>query len=138
MMQNRFARIHKGFALFIGLGTWVQMFLAGIWHAEVVATPEAHVFFGLALLLGALLALIAAAAAKLPKPVIGRTALLFILILAQPFLIEARRNGLPFVSAFHTLNAAFIGMTAGVVVAMARGGKQVETEVTAVATATGD
>lgn len=137
-MQNTFARIHKGLALFIGIGTWVQMFLAGIWHAEVVATPEAHVFFGLALLLGALLALIAAAVAKLPKPTIGRTALLFILILAQPFLIEARRNGLPFVSAFHTLNAAFIGMTAGAVVALARGSQQEEGVATAVSVATGD
>lgn len=130
-MQNTFARIHKGLALFIGLGAWVQMFLAGIWHARVVSTPDAHVFFGLGILLASLLALIAAAVARLPKATIVRTAVLFALILAQPFLIEARRNGLPLVSAFHTLNAAFIGMTAGVVAAMARGEAQPETAVAA-------
>ncbi|MCA9971548.1 MAG: hypothetical protein KC425_15095 [Anaerolineales bacterium] len=136
-MQTTFSKIHKGLALFIGIGTWLQMFLAGIWHAEVVSTPEAHVFFGLGLLLAALLALIAAAAAKLPKAVIGRTALLFGLILLQPILIEQRRAGIPFLSAFHTLNAAFIGMTAGVVVAMARGEKA-EAGETAVSVAAGD
>ena len=137
-MKTTFTRIHKGLAFFIGIGTWIQMFLAGIWHAEVVATPEAHVFFGLGLLLASLLALIAAAVAKLPKPTIVRTAVLFVLILAQPFLIEARRNGLPLVSAFHTLNAAFIGMTAGVVVTMARGESKETVEETAVSVAVGD
>ena len=136
-MQTTFSKIHKGLALFIGIGTWLQMFLAGIWHAEVVSTPEAHVFFGLGLLLAALLALIAAAADKLPKAVIGRTALLFGLILLQPILIEQRRAGIPFLSAFHTLNAAFIGMTAGVVVAVARGEKA-EAGETAVSVAAGD
>ena len=100
------------------------MFLAGIWHAEVVSTPDAHVFFGLGMLLASLLALIAAAIGKLPKPIIVRTAILFALILAQPLLMEARRNGLPFVSAFHTLNAAVIGMTGGALVAMVRGAEK--------------
>ena len=126
-MKTTFALIHKGLAFYIGIGVFVQMFFAGIWHAGVVATPDAHVFFGLSLLLASLLALIAAAVAKLPKPVIKRTALLFFLILLQPILIEMRRNGLPFVSAFHTLNAPFIGIVSGTVVAMARGA-QVETE----------
>ncbi len=57
-MKTTFARIHKGLALFIALGVFLQMFLAGIWHAEVVSTPEAHIFFGLSLLLASLLALI--------------------------------------------------------------------------------
>ena len=138
-MKITCTRIHKVLAAFIGIGTWVQMFLAGIWHAEVVSTPEAHIFFGLALLLSALIALIAAAIAKLPRPVIARTAVLFVLILLQPLLMEARRNGLPFISAFHTVNAAFIGMTAGVVVAMTRGDHAVkEKDGAVVSVASGD
>ncbi len=114
------------------------MFFAGIWHAGVVNTPDAHVFFGLSLLLAALLALIAAAVAKLPKAVIGRTALLFGLILLQPILIEMRRNGLPFVSAFHTLNAPFIGIVSGTVLSMARHAQAEENEGSQVSVATGD
>ncbi len=120
-MQTIFARIHKGLALFISLGVLAQMLLAGIWHAGVVNTPDAHVFFGLALLAASLLALITAAVARLPRPVILRTGLLFLLILAQPILIEQRRAGLPILSSLHTLNAAFIGMMAGMVAAMAGG-----------------
>ncbi|MCA9961131.1 MAG: hypothetical protein KC413_03220 [Anaerolineales bacterium] len=119
-MKSTFALIHKGLAAFISIGVFVQMFLAGVWHSGVVNTPDAHVFFGLGLLLASLLALIAAAVARLPKPVIGRTAFLFFLILLQPFLIEARRNGLPFISAFHALNAPFIGIVSGAVFALAR------------------
>lgn len=136
-MQTTATRIHKGLAMYIGIGTWLQLFLAGIWHAKVVSTPDAHVFFGLSLLLASLLAMIAAAVARLSRPVIGRTALLFALILLQPILIEQRRAGIPFLSAFHTLNAAFIGMTAGMVVAMARGQQAAHAE-TAVPAATGD
>ncbi|GJM41249.1 MAG: hypothetical protein DHS20C20_15310 [Ardenticatenaceae bacterium] len=130
------AMVHKGLTAFISLGVFAQMFLAGVWHAGVVNTPDAHVFFGLALLLASLLALIAAAVAKLPKAVIGRTALLFFLILLQPFLMEARRNGLPFVSAFHALNAPFIGIVAGMVAAMSR--ESGNNEATAVSVAAGD
>ena len=137
-MKNQFARVHKGLALFIGIGTWLQMFLAGIWHAGVVNTPEAHVFFGLTLLLASLLALIAAVVGRLDRATIGRTAVLFVLILLQPILIEQRRAGIPLLSAFHTLNAAFIGMTAGAVVALARKGQPVAEGETAVAVATGD
>jgi hypothetical protein len=57
-------------------------------------------------------------AGKLPKAVIAGTALLFFLILLQPILMEARRNGLPFISAFHALNAAIIGVVSGTVSAM--------------------
>jgi len=137
-MKKQLVRVHKGLVLFIGIGTWVQMFLAGVWHAGVVATPEAHVVFGLSLLLASLLALIAAAAGRLDRATIGRTGLLFALILLQPILIEQRRAGIPLLSAFHTLNAAFIGMTAGAVVAMARKKEVAEDEETAVAVATGD
>ena len=137
-MKKQLVRVHKGLVLFIGIGTWVQMFLAGVWHAGVVATPEAHVVFGLSLLLASLLALIAAAAGRLDRATIGRTGLLFALILLQPILIEQRRAGIPLLSAFHTLNAAFIGMTAGAVVAMARKEEVAEDEETAVAVATGD
>ncbi|WP_420628552.1 hypothetical protein [Candidatus Leptofilum sp.] len=134
--MKTFAIVHKGLTAFISLGVFAQMFFAGIWHAGVVSTPDAHVFFGLALLLASLLALIAAAVAKLPKAIIGRTALLFFLILLQPFLMEARRNGLPFVSAFHALNAPFIGIVAGMVATMSRGvGNDEET---AVSIAAGD
>jgi xanthine/uracil permease len=137
-MNTTFARIHKGLAFYISLGVFVQMFLAGVWHSGVVNTPDAHVFFGLSLLLASLLALIAAAVAKLPKPVIGRTALLFFLILLQPILMETRRNGLPFISAFHALNAPFIGIVAGTVVAMARGSQAETSEEGALSVATGD
>jgi hypothetical protein len=118
-MKNTFRLIHKGLTFYITVGVFLQMFLAGVWHSGVVDTPDAHVFFGLSLLLASLLALIAAVAAKLPKAVITRTGFLFFLILLQPFLIEARRNGLPFVSAFHTLNAAFIGVVSGTTFEMA-------------------
>jgi len=91
------------------------MFLAGIWHAGVTASPEAHISMGLGLLLASLLALVAAIAAGMGWRVIGLTALLFVLILLQPILIEQRCAGLPILSAFHTLNAAFIGMLGGIV-----------------------
>ena len=48
------------------------------------------------------------------------SAILFFLVLLQPFLMETRRMGLPAVSSLHTLNAAFIGMTGGMVVAAGR------------------
>ncbi|MCB8924640.1 MAG: hypothetical protein H6652_03335 [Ardenticatenaceae bacterium] len=135
-MNKTFATIHKALTAYISLGVFAQMFFAGIWHAGVVSTPDAHVFFGLSLLLASLLALIAAAVAKMPKAIIGRTALLFFLILLQPILMEGRRNGLPFISAFHALNAPFIGIVGGMVAAMSReAGKNVET---AVSMATGD
>ncbi|WP_420641460.1 DUF6220 domain-containing protein [Candidatus Leptofilum sp.] len=134
--MKTFALVHKGLTAFISLGVFAQMFFAGIWHAGVVNTPDAHVFFGLALLLASLLALIAAAVAKLPKAVIGRTALLFVLILLQPFLMEARRNGLPWVSAFHALNAPFIGIVSGMVATMSR--ETTSEKETAVSVATGD
>ena len=135
-MNRTFATSHKVMTSFIGLGVFAQMFFAGIWHAGVVNTPDAHVFFGLSLLLAALVALIAAAVGKMPKAIIGRTALLFFLFLLQPILIEGRRNGLPFISAFHALNAPFIGIVSSIVAAMSReAGKDMET---AVSVATGD
>ena len=137
-MKNKFATIHKGLAMYIALGVFLQMFLAGVWHSGIVNTPDAHVFFGLSLLLAALLALIAAAVGKLPKAVIGRTALLFFLILLQPILMETRRQGLPFISAFHALNAPFIGIVASTVVAMARNVQVGADEESAVSVATGD
>ena len=135
-MNKTFATIHKALTAYISLGVFAQMFFAGIWHAGVVNTPDAHVFFGLSLLLASLLALIAAAVAKMPKAIIGRTALLFFLILLQPILMEGRRNGLPFISAFHALNAPFIGIVGGMVAAMSRGVSAKEE--TAVSIATGD
>ncbi len=137
-MNKTFALIHKGLAAFIAIGVFVQMFLAGVWHSGIVNTPDAHVFFGLSMLLASLLALIAAAVAKLPKAIIGRTAFLFFLILLQPFLMEARRNGLPFISAFHALNAPFIGIVSGTVFAMARGVHSETDEAGSVSVATVD
>lgn len=139
-MKLLLARIHQGLVAFIALGVLVQMFLAGVWHAGVVSTPEAHVFFGLGLLLASLVALIVAAVARLPRRLVVLTGLLFVLILLQPILIETRRMGLPFVSAFHTLNASFVGMTASAVFGLARSTQVGEAQkaVTAVAPATGD
>lgn len=119
-MKKTLSLIHKGLALYIAAGVFLQMFLAGVWHSGVVESPDAHIFFGLSMLLAALLALICAAAARLPKAVIARTGLLFFLILLQPFLMEARRNGLPLLSAFHALNAPLIGIVASSVFEMAR------------------
>ncbi len=118
---------HKLLSGFIGLAVLIQMFLAGLWHAEVLATPEAHVFFGLGILLASLLALIFGLIARLPRHIIGMSALLFVLILAQPILMEFRRNGVPLLSAFHTLNAAFVGMVSGVVMTRLKALKSAET-----------
>ena len=114
-MKSTFGRIHGGLTLLISVGVLVQMFLAGIWHARVVSSPDAHIMFGLGLLLASLLALLAAIFGGLGRRAIGLTALLFVLILLQPILIEQRRAGLPILSAFHTLNAAFIGIVGGIV-----------------------
>lgn len=119
-MKKTFATIHKILSSLIGVTVFVQMFLAGLWHAEVLSTPEAHIFMGLGLLLASLLALIAALAGRMGRSVIVPTLILFVLILLQPILIEQRRTGLPFLSAFHTLNAAFIGMTSGIVAARSK------------------
>ncbi|MBK9051464.1 MAG: hypothetical protein IPL78_11270 [Chloroflexi bacterium] len=118
MMQTTFARIHKVLATVIGLATWGQLFLAGLWHAEVLSTPQAHVFLGLGILLASLLTLICAVAGQMEKRTIKLTAFLFFLILLQPILIRQREGGIAFLSAFHTLNAAFIGMTSGMVMAV--------------------
>ena len=117
-MNTTFTRIHKVLTTFISLAVFVQFFLAGLWHASVVSTPEAHAYFGALLLLAALLALIAALAGRMGSRAIRTTAVLFILILLQPILIEQRHAGIPFLSAFHTVNAAFIGMVSGVVARM--------------------
>ena len=117
-MKNLLNQTHKWLTVYIAIGVFVQMFLAGIWHAEAVATPDAHVFFGLSLLLASLLALIAAAVNKLSKQLTRYSAVLFVLILLQPFLMLARDNGFAYLSAGHTLNAAFIGAVSGIVVKM--------------------
>lgn len=118
-MRSFSSKAHRFLASLIGLTVFVQMFLAGLWHSGSVATPEAHVFTGLGLLLASLLALIFSLVARNDGKVTRATALLFILILLQPILIETRRNGLPFISSFHALNAGVIGMVSGVVVKMA-------------------
>ncbi len=117
-MQHTFTRIHKVLTSFIGLAVFVQFFLAGLWHAEVVSTPEAHVFFGLGLLLASLLAFLAALAGRMGPRAIRTTGLLFLLIFLQPILIEQRHSGIPLLSAFHTLNAAFIGVVSGMLARM--------------------
>lgn len=112
-MKKTMTLVHRILLILINIGVLVQMFLAGLWHAGVTATPEAHVFSGLSLLLLSLLALIAALLARLDRSSILITALLFILILAMPILIEQRRSGIPLISAFHPVVAALIGMTSG-------------------------
>jgi hypothetical protein len=138
MMKSKMAAIHKVLTGFVSLAVFVQMFLAGIWHAEVVSTPDAHVFLGLGMLLASLLALIAAAVGKMPRRIIGPTALLFGLMLAQPVLIEMRRMGVPFLSAFHAVNAAFIGMTSGAVMTAGSKASAAARESEAYQPATGD
>lgn len=132
-MQSTFSKIHKGLSGLIGIAVFVQMFLAGIWHAGVVAGPEAHVFFGLGILAASLLAFVSALIAKKPRQVLQMSGLLFVLILLQPILIEQRRAGIPLLSAFHTLNAAFIGLVSGIVLRVtaqaANGTKEMNTAV---------
>jgi hypothetical protein len=119
-MQKVLSTIHKLLTTFISLGVFAQMFFAGLWHSEVLDTPELHVFFGLSLLLASLVALIAALAGRMGRSIVVPTLVLFILILLQPILIEQRRAGIPFLSAFHTLNAGVIGMTSGILAARSR------------------
>lgn len=128
-MKSVMGGVHRVLTLFISLGVFVQMLLAGIWHAHVVSTPDAHVFFGLSLLLASLLALLAAIFGGMGRRAIGLTGLLFVLILLQPILIEQRRAGLPALSALHTLNAAFIGMVGSVVMRVSRGDVVAQDEV---------
>jgi hypothetical protein len=116
-MQKGLNLTHKLLTGFISLGVFAQMFLAGLWHAEVTATPELHVFFGLGMLLASLIALIAALAGRMGRGVVVPTLVLFVLILLQPILMEQRENGIAFLSAFHTVNAGFIGMVSGMVAA---------------------
>jgi hypothetical protein len=116
-MKKVLPTTHKLLTAFISLGVFAQMFFAGLWHSEVLDSPDLHVFFGLGLLLASLIALIAALASRMGRNIIIPTAILFGLILLQPILMEQRRSGLPILSAFHTLNAAFIGMTASIAAA---------------------
>jgi hypothetical protein len=113
-MQKVLPIIHKLLTGFISIGVFAQLFFAGLWHAEVFESPDVHVFFGLGLLLASLIALIAALAGRMGRNIIAPTAILFVLILLQPILMEQRRSGLPILSAFHTLNAAFIGMASSI------------------------
>jgi hypothetical protein len=106
--------------MYIGIGVLLQLLFAGLWHARVFNSPEAHIFFGLSLLLAALIALIAALVGRMGRRVAIPTAILFVLILLQPFLIEMRYTDLAYLSALHTVNAGFIGMTSGLVAAASR------------------
>ncbi|MFZ0548678.1 MAG: hypothetical protein WAM60_24725 [Candidatus Promineifilaceae bacterium] len=111
---------HKILTAFISLGVFAQMFFAGLWHAEVLDSPDLHIYFGLILLLASLIALIAALAARMGRNIVVPTLILFVLILLQPILIEQRRSGIPLISAFHPLNAAFIGVISGIVATRSR------------------
>src|SRR5690554_2971270 len=103
-MKSGLRSAHKFLTLAIGVGVFVQMFLAGIWHARVVMSPDAHVFFGFGLLLASLLALLAAIFSGMGKRAILMTGLLFVMILLQPVLIGLRHSGLPALSALHPMN----------------------------------
>jgi hypothetical protein len=137
-MRSFSSKAHRFLSMLIGITVFVQMFLAGLWHSGSVATPDAHIFTGLGLLLASLLALIASLVAGNDSKVTRMTALLFILILLQPIIMEARRNGLPFISSFHALNAAIIGMVSGVVVKMAQTAPVVEDAVVVMPAVSGD
>ena len=136
-MRRFMSQTHKVLSMLIGVTVFGQMFLAGLWHSGSVATPDAHVFVGLGLLLASLVALIASLLARNDSKVSKWTALLFILILLQPIIMEQRRSGIPFISSFHALNAAFIGMVSGMVAKMAQDTSVVEGEAD-VALAAGD
>ncbi len=112
-MKKSMAVAHRVLLILINIGVLLQMFLAGLWHAGITATPDVHVYTGLSLLLLSLLALIAALVARLDRRTILITAAVFGMILLMPILIEQRRSGIPFISAFHPVVAAFIGMVSG-------------------------
>jgi hypothetical protein len=84
--------------------------------SRTVSTPDAHVFLGLGLLLASLIVLILAVAGRMGSRVIRMSALLFVLILLQPVFMALRYGDLTFLSSLHTLNAAVIGVTSGVLV----------------------
>ena len=107
-MKSLFRNVHRGLSWLVTVLVLVQFFLAGAWHAEVLASPEVHVMLGLSLLIGGLLLLISAAAGRTGRRLIGLSALLFVLLLLQPIIIEQRRLGAPFISAFHALNGVII------------------------------
>ena len=127
-MKSTMRQLHRILVGLIGIAVFVQFFSAGLWHSGVTQTPEFHVFTGLGIVLASLIALIAAVAGKLPRPVITMTAIVFVLILLQPILIEQRRAGLPLISALHPLNGGIIGMLSGKLAAM----RAPEVETTAV------
>ena len=107
-MKSLFRNVHKGLSWLVTGLVLVQFFLAGVWHAEVIASPEVHVMLGLSLVIGGLLLLISAVAGVTGRRLIGLSALLFVLLLLQPVIIEQRRLGAPFISAFHALNGVII------------------------------
>lgn len=107
-MKSLFSNVHKGLSWLITALVLVQFFLAGAWHAAVTLSPETHIMLGLSLVIGGLLLLISAAAGGTGRRLIGLSALLFVLLLLQPIIIEQRRLGAPFISAFHALNGVII------------------------------
>lgn len=107
-MKSFFGNVHRGLSWLVTGLVLVQFFLAGAWHAEVLASPEVHIMLGLSLVLGGLLLLISAAVGGMGRRLIGLSALLFALLLLQPIIIEQRRLGAPFISAFHAMNGVII------------------------------
>jgi hypothetical protein len=114
--MSRFAtRFHPLSARLINLAIFVQLFLAGAHHAGYEPYLEIHIFLGLALIVIGLLTLIAALGGRLGSRVVLMSLVLFLLLLAQPFIIEQRRAGMPFLSAFHAANAGLIGALSALV-----------------------
>lgn len=108
-------RIHPWGARLINIAVFIQLFLAGAHHAGYGPYLEVHIFLGLSLIVIGLLTLLAALGGRLGRRVVLLSLVLFLLLLAQPFIIEQRRAGIPLLSAFHAANAGLIGALSAVV-----------------------
>lgn len=91
----------------------VQFFLAGLGVFGGPGGFQAHVTLGYSLLFVTLIDLALAFAARLPRSVIGLTALLPALVLLQSVFIAVWHSGLPVVAALHVVNGLAIFSLAG-------------------------
>ena len=99
----------------------VQFFLAGL---GVFVNPEdfgVHAMFGSLIALVGLVTLGLAFAARLPRRLVGLSALLPALVVVQVALVELGRAFLPPLAAFHVINALIIFSVSGYVALQARG-----------------
>ena len=106
-------RTYVVYAWLILAAVIVQFFLAGLGVFAGTSNFQLHAAFGDILFLVMVLDLLLAFAARLPRGIIGLTALLPVLVAVQSVLITAWRSGLPVVAALHPVNGLAIFALAG-------------------------